>query len=298
MPRLITQNNKFPNSIFLKYRAFLLALLTDFSKQVDSQVLPLLDRYAVRVDEEQLANDPTEEIETALALYLLLQNARITRGISDQANLLERRSLEQFNALIEKQIELGQGGTTTASRQALIDAWKKENERLVRSMLSDEKETLLGLISRGLLTGESVSKLKKKIKEGLKRARNKAQLIAVNEIGNLSGGLDRLNALASGFNLYVWNTRLDERVRAGHRPLEGAICSWADSTIYKRSITDAWQSRAGINATTSHPKIDMRCRCSGDTVTGAIPENLLERKALKNVGRQEWLASMGIVDKI
>jgi SPP1 gp7 family putative phage head morphogenesis protein len=142
----------------------------------------------------------------------------------------------------------------------------------------------------------AVSELKKQIQEGFKRGLNKAKLIAVNEIGNLSGSLERLNALSAGFNLYVWNTALDERVRDSHRPIEGMICSWDDSTIYKPSITSEWQGRGTIGATSKHPRMEMRCRCNGNTITGALPENNVERNLIRKEGRETWIKELGIID--
>ena len=297
MPKLTTKKTTFPTMIFRRYRAFLIGLINDFEKQIETQVYPILERYKVRLDEDELSNDPTQEIETALVLYLLLQKAKISREVLSQARALQATSIAQFNALAEDALKNGQGinGGIIRNREAMIQAWTSENARLVEKMLDDEKQALLGTIARGFLAGVALNELKKEIKKRFKQGLNKAKLIAVNEIGNLSGSLERLNALGTGFNLYVWSTALDERVRGTHRPLEGMICSWEDSTIYKTSIRGEWLSRGAIGATTKHPRMAMRYRCNAETVTGANPENVSERNEIRKNGRSQWLIDLGII---
>ena len=73
--------------------------------------------------------------------------------------------------------------------------------------------------------------------------RNRAKLIARNQIGKLNGRLSQLRQQSAGITKYKWSTSKDERVRPAHEKREEKIFEW------ERPPSDG------------NPGYPLRCRC-------------------------------------
>lgn len=82
----------------------------------------------------------------------------------------------------------------------------------------------------------------------------RARLIARDQIGKLTGQVQRYQQIQAGINQYVWRTVEDSRVRYSHALLDGKTCSW-----------DSPPPESNYN----HPGGDYQCRCYAEPV---IPE--------------------------
>jgi len=79
----------------------------------------------------------------------------------------------------------------------------------------------------------------------------RAATIARDQIGKLNGEMNQLRQTNLGVRRYRWSTSQDERVRDGHRKLNGTIQLWA-----KPPVVDERTGERG------HPGQPIQCRCS------------------------------------
>jgi SPP1 gp7 family putative phage head morphogenesis protein len=141
--------------------------------------------------------------------------------------------------------------------QNIID----ENVGLIRSIptlkLPAFKNQLVAMITSDSPSGQ----IAKAIFANFNITKNRAELIAVDQVGKLNGALEEYRQKELGLKRYRWRTSGDSRVRKDHRKLEGKIFTWKNPPIVDK--------RSGRRA---HPKRDFRCRCWAEPMLDDIIE--------------------------
>ena len=109
------------------------------------------------------------------------------------------------------------------------------------------------LISEKIEQGQTLSDLSKAIQATTGIERNRANLIAADQVGNVFAETSKIQFKGIGLKKFIWETSRDARVRKSHAEREGKIYEWdnpPDGEIPGRPI---------------------RCRCSA----GIVKEELL-----------------------
>lgn len=140
-----------------------------------------------------------------------------------------------------------------------IDGFVADNVSLIKSLKTDQLARVEGIVARGLRSGARVETVSKEIRESFGISRRRAELIATDQINKLNGQLTRSRQQQAGITEYRWSTSRDERVRPGHRALDGTTQKWS-----KPPITNP---KTGGRA---HPGQDIRCRCQAIPVVEDI----------------------------
>ena len=99
---------------------------------------------------------------------------------------------------------------------------------------------------------------------GLKKAKNRAKLIARDQVGKAYGELNKVRQEELGISRYVFRTSMDERVRANHKAMNGKLCAWHDASIYYDRQTGKALQRSSIGGVEKHPGADYQCRCGAE----------------------------------
>jgi SPP1 gp7 family putative phage head morphogenesis protein len=76
---------------------------------------------------------------------------------------------------------------------------------------------------------ETTSALSQRIRKELGITRDRAKLIASDQVASLNASLNRVRHEQVGVDKYVWETMMDDRVRPDHEERQGKIYSWDDS---------------------------------------------------------------------
>lgn len=145
-------------------------------------------------------------------------------------------------------VDILRGEPQLASR---LEAWEAENIALIRSIPETLSAQLRGALSKGFSEGQSLKDLTKIVQERTGVARNRAALIAADQIARLNGQLAEMRQRNIGITEYVWMTSQDERVRPTHRAKNGKTFKWADSP---------------------KPGEEIRCRCNAAPL---FPDDLM-----------------------
>jgi SPP1 gp7 family putative phage head morphogenesis protein len=280
--------SQFPRNRARKYQAYILETLRDLHAYIRRVLFPRLDDLNPNVNRDTWSNDleaillaieayaqafPDERrtIEEARAVAVQIAVAKQAVTIATpNAFGLTRPSVGAFPSLGVK------GARTQERNEAILQAWARENARLITGMRLDETDKIAGIVTRGFTSGESLATIKGEIRKQFGISERRAKLIAQNEMGNLAGALEKKEAEELGIRYYEWLTSNDERVRPrkgasqrvpSHRALEGKICRWDDPTVYKDSLDDPeWKPRSAINAEQKHPGQAIRCRCTSASI--------------------------------
>jgi len=92
------------------------------------------------------------------------------------------------------------------------------------------------------------------VKKEVEIAKRHNAIIARNEANIIRGQVTKIQAQASGHDLYIWRTQGDERVRPYHRELNGKTCSFSNPPIVDE------------NNRTANPSEDYNCRCYAQVI--------------------------------
>lgn len=176
-----------------------------------------------------------------------------------QINIFNKQAIEQSLAsTVKKSLSVPISKTTEQSMQFFIS----DNVRLIKSINADLLGQVQEIVYNGVRKGVGFTDLAKDFGNALKISKKRARIIARDQINKLNADLTRHRHLMLGIENYKWSTAKDERVRNTHEVLEGKICSYVDSSIYKDGLNDRWHSRSRIGATLAQPGQDVLCRCT------------------------------------
>ncbi len=247
-----------PNAARLEYQIKLHKVVAELGTLVRERWLPkvpaLLQRSSVArarialdaaADGDVQGFDPVvllRELEQAFSLEV------IARGIG--ADVAEHNKAE-----VNKQFQAGLGFDLLASEPYLaeqLDLFAADNVRLVRKLSTEAAEELRGIIVRAVRTAADLPSVQAQIEQRLGVTESRAALLARDQVGSLNAELTQLRHTQAGVTEYVWQTAGDERVRPGHRALDG--------TTQKYSAPPIVDPRTGKRA---HAGEDIACRCTG-----------------------------------
>ncbi|MEI6805584.1 MAG: phage minor head protein [Myxococcaceae bacterium] len=177
----------------------------------------------------------------------LLGSTRVAWVLGDIAKKIEGITQEDF----QKQLAPVLGVTALAipSANELRKLFVQQNLKLIKSLSENHLNQVEQIVLTGLRQGSHVRDLERIIKNQLGVTKQKAQLIARDQVSKYSGDLTKHNQTYAGIKQYRWETSRDERVREEHRVLDGQVFDWD-----KPPVSDKSGGRY-------HPRQGYRCRC-------------------------------------
>lgn len=129
-----------------------------------------------------------------------------------------------------------------------IDAYRAANVARIKSIAQERLWEFSDLLDEAEAGGWRVERLAKAIREQFDVSRSKAKLLAKDQTLKLGAAITKERQTQSGITRYIWSTSGDERVREGHRDLDGTVQSWDDPP-------DTGDGER------NHPGEDYQCRC-------------------------------------
>lgn len=146
--------------------------------------------------------------------------------------------------------------------RARVAAFVHENVKLITGISPTLAAEVESLLLAGLSGGQLHEMLALAIKSKLKIAINRAELIAVDQLGKLTGQIAAARAQDLGATHFYWRTAEDERVRgnpAGKYPR--ALPSHYARNGQRYAYADPPK---GKNGESELPGVPIRCRCYGE----------------------------------
>lgn len=234
----------YPLAIEREYEQLLTAYADSLVKEVEAR-LPLLN---LRLDSIEDIPESTGWFED-LRVWLLgfLGTGSALPSIKQIMQATDRFNRQQFHAVFRSVFGVDIF-TTEPFLADLLAAWEAENIKLIKSIPSQYLDQLHGKIVAAVRAGKPSKVIAEVVRETFDLPRNRAKLIARDQIGKLNGQLTMARQKNIGVESYVWRTSLDERVREEHRHREGEKFSWDEPPK------------------DGHPGNPINCRCSAEAV--------------------------------
>lgn len=235
-----TELNNHLDDIIGIYNRVILPRLPSIAAERD-RVTPEAGRPDSKVD---AFSDDIELIHARFELES--QNLRLGEAavISTTLQLTDNFNLKQW-IKIQKS---GLGASFVAPeiwKADLAKAFLRENIQLIKNMDQTMISQIEQKLHRGFRAGLRWEEIAKDIEETFRITKNRAKLIARDQVGKLNGDFTRFRQTGIGVKDYFWRTSRDEKVRdPKHTSKEGQKFSW------KKAPAD-----------TGHPGHDVRCRC-------------------------------------
>jgi SPP1 gp7 family putative phage head morphogenesis protein len=214
--------------------------------------------------------DDLGRVLSALKSAISVETDKVIQTLSKHFSLVKtfvgRSFYKSFNHLATRSLSLAIKPLAVATPVVNIDLlkrmWVEKNTSLIKSIQADSLSKINDAVYESVRHGESIQSLSLKLNKIFKSTKKRAQIIARDQISSLKSDLSRHNDLAHGFTIYEWSACTDDAVRPSHKVMQGKICSWLDSSIYKNKITDQWKKRSSIGGIQKHVGADILCRCT------------------------------------
>ena len=163
-------------------------------------------------------------------------------GVTEFGERVSRFNLRQFVKLVRR-VYGEPYSKAEPDLDKLMRAWELENLKLIRSIPERYVDDLQGVIIRAINEGQSATDLRDTIRATYDQPLNRAETIAVDQIGKLNARITEYRQRNIGITEYRWRGVLDFRERPHHRRREGRVIKWSKPP---------WDGHAGT---------PIRCRC-------------------------------------
>jgi SPP1 gp7 family putative phage head morphogenesis protein len=210
----------------------------------------------VRIDAPGDDEDPEAELETltARAREAVKRRVQTVAGIVTPG--VARRVIAHTKAETEAQLGTVLGIDVFSPESGMAEvAQKFQTAQLaaVEGLVDKQLAAAKDIIAQGLRDGWRPETITQALRQNTDASKARATILANDAVGKLHGTLTMERQIALGIKRYTWSTAHDEKVRPGHRALEGSEQKWAKPPIVNPS--------SGKRA---HPGFDTHyypCRC-------------------------------------
>ena len=134
-------------------------------------------------------------------------------------------------------------------KQALDD-WVEYNVDLIVTIPKNTLGKMEQIVYEGWTNGVTTKDITEQIQHAYGISKAHARLIARDQTAKLNGQIAQKQQTDAGIEEYEWSTSKDQRVRDGHKALEGKRFKWSDPPV----VDDKTGRRC-------HPGEDYQCRC-------------------------------------
>ena len=255
----------FPLMIERQYERKKVAEINEITLLVKEFLIPQIPSMVEQVELVDTRQDTyVEDFEAIISGIKIKFGETITRRIierdaEDMANSVDNRNAQIFDMQVKQVTGVSPFRSEPWLRGTLTNS-VSQNVSLISTLHEDyfkdiEFETLNGL-ERGLSTRDIAKNIQKKTGA----SKNRARLIARDQVSKLNSNLASRRASDLGVKRFRWSTSSDERVRASHRALNNKIFTYKNG--------------ASVDGDTNVlPGQPIRCRCVAVPIISSIDES-------------------------
>lgn len=248
-----------PRGLVVEYTATLLRV----SRELDAILAAALAGAGLRTDAAD-GDPPALDVLSKPQLTRALERARKAmekatsrRSLAGAIDALGARTVRLSQSRWRAELQRAMGVTPTdVVPDLFVTSFRNRNLDLIRSLAGEKLVRARRIITeRG--TTDRVETLAQRIQEDTGATASRAALIARDQVLKLNGEIAQAQHEAAGIVEYTWSTSGDERVREGHRELDGTRQKYKEPPVV--------DPKSGRRA---NPGQDYSCRC---VAIGIIP---------------------------
>ncbi|MGI4775356.1 MAG: phage head morphogenesis protein [Janthinobacterium lividum] len=249
-----------------RYRKDLFAMIEELQAIIYSRVINN-SSFAASYNTSIRTDEISDELDAVIEYIKVRAAVRVLKLINDLSNRAEKINKFNHNAFINFINNSLDTNIPNLNKNELVTEemklWALENAQLIRSIPNQILDKLSNMVCEAVRNGNSLQYLGKNLERTLDISRNRAKIIARDQVAKLNGTLTKYRNLNLGITEYKWLTSGDERVRHSHDVLRDKICSWQTPEKYRNNIQDKlWKKRSSIKGVELHPGLDIMCRCT------------------------------------
>ena len=251
---------RYPMALERQYSKEIVSCVNDMFDIIKSRIpamVRLIKQHNLRSDADDDNEALDDFMEKLAALLLLARKSR--KYVTDMYKKVKLHNEAQFKAVTKSVFgrPLAFKDVDTAVKQQRIlsqieNMWVRENLDLISSIEAETLRKLRWELSQRIVATAGDASLQTALTDYIENQarieRNRAVLIASDQVGKLNGRLMRYEQQRAGITHYRWETMQDSRVRPTHRERQGQIFSWDEPP------------------SDGHPGEAVRCRCVADPV--------------------------------
>lgn len=215
----------------LDYTRALLAIVDDMHTETVKALMPLIKQPSIG-DGKRIVNDGLfSDFKSAFSKTANTVKAKVSGIAETLAKTVVSKQGQQSDSQLSDMIlrQTGIDFSGLMSDEALGDAFDEAvsaNIALINSLpqqyLDRIEFAVMASLQAGTLNATLADDLLKI--EGI--TKNRAKLIARDQLGKINSRLSQLRQQSLGITHYYWSTSLDERVRNKHAGWEGDLIAW------------------------------------------------------------------------
>ena len=203
----------YPRSIERQYNNFLLDYVRRYKELLKENLYPSLKDFEDEYTTDSYADetrDITGQIEDTLAIeYSDNILNRITYSTAFAVNKFNGKQVRKvLRKMVGVDIFLDDDNLSRAMEPFVV-----ENVDLIKTIPKEYSKRVRNVIATGARNGYTSDTVSKLLEKQFKITKNRANLIASDQIGKFNGQLTKIRYTRVGITEYKWKTSLDERVR-------------------------------------------------------------------------------------
>lgn len=267
----------YPRMVERTYQKKLLRIVREMDAAVKKTVLarlPSILRSARQANER--FDDYVDDLQVSFDQMRVIYGEKIDGGLIDSAvdstgTAIDAANASAFASKISAVAGINVFSHTPGIRDA-VNIWARQNVTLIKTLGEEHFKDIERIVIDGVERGDSLRTVTKSIVAKTRASKNRAKLIARDQVGKLTANITARRSADLGVKRFRWVTSLDDRVRASHRALNGKIFS------YEKGAEVDGQS--GVL-----PGEPINCRCAIIPIISSVGETSAETK--KKVATQK-----------
>lgn len=263
-----------PRFVEKEYEQFLLSMVRNIEEDVKARIVPLLPIW-VGENRTDAFSEEFDSIIAGMSADFAEQATNTRPRIVTWGNNAEQFNNQEWHRIINRVASIDLF-VQEPWLIPLMDNWVSENVRLVKNLSGKAIDDIEGTVRRGIQAGKRSKTIERELigtgklvpttkdpfesaTSVIKKTKNRARLIAVDQVGKLNGKLTERRQVDLGIDKYIWRNMMDRRVRGN------------PGGLYPNSTFDHWK-REGEEFSWSKPPLDghpgqaIRCRCFAEPV--------------------------------
>jgi SPP1 gp7 family putative phage head morphogenesis protein len=255
------------------YNAELQKLVRAVSKDINTQLVPLIRDLAPEFVADAAATDAWPEDITRMFLFLSEKwsSPQFLKAANDTAKVYVDRLNQNNRAKFQRQMKavgidaFGQSPEV----ENILAASIADNTRLIKSIPDQYLTNVESIVFSNMRAGLRPSAIVSQLSNQFGVTQNRAKLIARDQTSKANGELSKQRQIDTGFEFFKWQTAEDSRVRDRHEDLEKQDIGFGKG-IYR------WDKPPkNEKGETIIPGQEIQCRCIAIPQT---PRNVAEAK--------------------
>lgn len=274
----------YPYAVEREYVQYLTSYVNGMQTYIAGVILPALKPIVNDANGEMMlrvdawANDFNKLMAQ---LEMTLNIAPESPNIKTKALDIGQKTSKWNSAQWQKTLRTVLGATTAFYEpwlQNMLNSFADNNVQLIKTLSSDTFQDIRNMALQGINNGLRHEAIRDEIMNKFDATKNRAKLIARDQVSKLNGQLTKTRQENLGIERYIWRGVNDERERKNHRKMNNRVCRWDNPTVVKSSSSDKWIQRSSIGGVELHPGQDYQCRCWSEAIFDFTDEqgNILE----------------------